>query len=148
MAGRISTDVKQTGKWTEPYDFKGTREEMLDTYLKDSPYEFLFNCKVLTEKLGEHALLLASTGWGKSQFIQHLTVHLLSQPDPPSLIIFNSQGTMLEKIQRLSIFAPGHPISDRLVLIDPEHEDPPALNMFALPTERTKIYSRNICEQL
>jgi hypothetical protein len=124
---------------------------MLDIYLKNSPYEYLFTCKVpfdFTDKLGEHALLLAATGWGKSQFIQHLTMHLLSQPDPPSLIILNSQGTMLEKIQRLAIFAQGQPLSERLVLIDPEHKEPPALNMFALPTERTKNYSRNIREQL
>ncbi len=105
------------------------------------PFDFV-------DKLGEHAMLLAATGWGKSQFIQSLTMRLLSEPDPPSIIILNPQGSMLEKIQRLSIFAPGQPLSDRLVIIDPEDENPPALNMFALPTKRTKNYSRNIREQL
>ena len=101
-----------------------------------------------TKSLGQHALLLAPPGIGKTQFIQSLALKLLEEEHPPSLIILNSQGKMLKNIERLALFAPGQPLSDRLVIIDPEDDQAPALNMFALPTERLSSYSWIVREQL
>ena len=98
--------------------------------------------------LKKHALLLAPPGVGKTQFIQNLTLELLGKRPQPTIIIINPQGILLERIQRLAIFAPGQPLSDRVVIIDPEDEVAPAINMFALPKERMKSYSWKDKEQL
>jgi hypothetical protein len=134
-----------------PHQFKGTRAEIVDAYLRDTALWHLFQARIpfsFTDMLKEHGLLLAPPGWGKSQIIQSLTYHLAQQSDPPTIIILNSQGSMLDRIQRLAVFAPGEPLSDRLVIIDPEDDLPPALNMFSMPTERMKSYSRNDREQI
>lgn len=91
--------------------------------------------------LKNHALLLAPPGVGKTQFIQNLTLELLRKRPRPSIIIINSQGKLLERIQRINIFAPGQPLSENVVIIDPEDEVAPAINMFALPKDRMKSYS-------
>src|SRR5262249_2544815 len=63
--------------------------------------------------------------------------------------IVDSQGEMLRKIQQLAVFAPGKPLSDRLIIIDPEDVDhPPALNMFDLRAPRLGAYSQTIKEQI
>ena len=70
-------------------------------------------------------------------------MHDLLDPDPPALIIVDSQGDMLDKIQRLEIFARD---PDRLVIIDPEHD--PSLNMFDMATDRLADYSPIVREQV
>jgi hypothetical protein len=56
---------------------------------------------------------------------------------------------MLGKIQKLALFAPGEPLSDRLIIIDPEDVDfSPALNMFDTSNARLAGYSKNIKEQI
>ena len=56
---------------------------------------------------------------------------------------------MLRKIEQLAAFAPGKPLSDRLIIIDPEDVDhPPALNMFDLKAPRLGAYSQTIKEQI
>lgn len=51
---------------------------------------------------------------------------------------------MLRKIQRLALFED----SDRLVIIDPEDDYSPALNMFDVKTARLQSYSRAVREQV
>jgi hypothetical protein len=55
----------------------------------------------------------------------------------------------LQKIQRLALFAPGNPLANRIVIIDPEDvEHPPALNMFDTNPARLGGYSQTIKEQI
>ena len=98
--------------------------------------------------LKKHALLLAPPGVGKTQFIQNLTLELLRKRPQPSIIIINSQGKLLERMQRIALFAPGQPLSDHVVIINPEDKVAPAINMFALPKDRMKSYSDEDKEQL
>ncbi|MBP0574180.1 hypothetical protein J8J27_26110, partial [Mycobacterium tuberculosis] len=84
---------------------------------------------------GRH--LLAPTGWGKTQTLQHVIYHDITGPNPPALVIIEPKGDMVATIQRLKLFT--HQ-PDRLVVSDPELD--PALNMFAMPAERRKRYSR------
>ena len=70
-------------------------------------------------------------------------MHDLLDPDPPALVIVDSQGDMLEKIQRLEIFARD---PDRLIIIDPEFD--PALNMFDMASDRHADYSPIVREQV
>ena len=56
---------------------------------------------------------------------------------------------MLRKIEHLDLFAPGKPLSDRLIIIDPEDVgNPPALNMFDMKPPRLGSYSQTIKEQI
>ena len=91
----------------------------------------------------EHWHLIGSSGWGKSQTLQHIIMHDLLDPDPPALVVVDSQGDMLEKIQRLELFARD---PDRLIIIDPEYD--PSLNMFDVATDRLAGYSPIVREQV
>ncbi len=77
------------------------------------------------------------------------TVDLL-QPDPPGLVIIDSQGDMLEKLSRLSLFEPGRgALASRLIVIDPRDVlNPPALNMFDVNFERMGRYGPAAKEQI
>ena len=58
-----------------PQNAKGTMREIVNAYLTETPLLRLFDAEVpfnFVDKLGEHGLLLAASGWGKSQFIQSL----------------------------------------------------------------------------
>ena len=136
-----------------PTEAKGrTGREILATYLAGTPFaEFLaadIPFEIPTRFRFEHAHLLGGSGHGKTQFLQHLIMGDLGAERPPSLIIVDSQGDMLRKIERLGIFAPGQPLADRVLIIDPEDDWAPALNMFDVKTARLASYSRNIREQI
>ena len=93
--------------------------------------------------------VVGGSGHGKTQLLQRLIFDDLRRDQPPALVIVDSQGEMLRKIQQLELFAPGKPPSDRLVIIDPEDvEYPPALNMFDLKAARLGTYSQTIKEQI
>ena len=92
---------------------------------------------------------MARIGHGKTQAIEWIVSQLLKRPDPPSIIMVDSQGEMLHRIARLKVFAPGGRLEKRLVLIDPrEIEKPVALNPFALRQDRLKNYSPAMVEQI
>jgi len=78
----------------------------------------------------EHCAIFAPTGHGKTQTLQHLILSFLKEEDPPPMFIIDSMGAMLKQIERLDIFATR--LKDRLVIIDPTDEKPPALNLFKL----------------
>jgi hypothetical protein len=93
--------------------------------------------------------VVGGSGHGKTQLLQRLILNDLECEQPPSLIIVDSQGEMLRKIQRLALFAPGSPLANRIVIIDPEDvEHPPALNMFDTNPARLGDYSQTIKEQI
>jgi hypothetical protein len=62
----------------------------------------------------------------------------LKKPDPPSLIVLDSTGQMVDLIQHLAVF--NDRLRDRILIIDPAHS--PSLNMFDLSTPRFETYSR------
>src|SRR3984957_7418916 len=97
----------------------------------------------------EHMHVVGGSGHGKTQLLQRLILEDLQRERPPALIIIDSQGEMLRKLQQLELFAPGGPLSRRLIIIDPEDvEHPPALNMFDLKAARLGSYSLMIKEQI
>ncbi len=128
-------------------------EALVDTYLAGTPLRALLLTPVpfaLTdEQRYEHTHVVGGSGHGKTQLLQHLILTDLQRAEPPALVIIDSQGEMLRKIQELDLFAPGRPLADKLISIDPEDvEHPPALNMFAIPGGRTARYSQSIKEQV
>jgi hypothetical protein len=128
-------------------EYRGTPRAMIDAYLKDTPLHALFDVMIpfdiAPEIRLEHWHLLAPTGWGKTQTLQHIIYRDITGPDPPALVIIEPKGDMVATIQRLKLFT-ARP--DRLLVIDPELS--PALNMFAIPNERRKRYSQTIQEQI
>ena len=128
-------------------DYRGTPKGMIDAYLADTPLCPLFDVMIPfaikpADRL-EHWHLLAPTGWGKTQTLQHIIYHDIIGPDPPALVIIEPKGDMVATIQKLKLFAKQ---PDRLVVIDPELG--PALNMFAIPNSRRSATRRRCRNRL
>jgi len=121
---------------------------MVRAYLAGTPFLDLFLTPVPfaipLQSRFEHQWVVGGSGHGKTQLLQHLIVDDLHREDAPALIVIDSQGDMLRKIERLALFE----YDDRLVIIDPEDDHPPALNMFDMSTGRLSGYSRLVREQI
>lgn len=132
-----------------PSAFEGRAEEVVHTYLKNTPLEALMYAPIpfsfSDEHRYEHMHIVGGSGHGKTQLLQHLILNDLNKENPPSLIVIDSQGEMLRKIQQLSLFK--ERIADRLIIIDPEQYSP-ALNMFDTTNTRVATYSNLHREQL
>jgi hypothetical protein len=107
--------------------------DLVHDYLHHTPLEKVFTTdvpfQIPQQSRFEHMHIIAGTGWGKSQALQHLLLSDLQQPDPPALVVIDSQGEMLKKIAHLAIF--DNKFKDKLIYVDPTDIDhPPALNMF------------------
>lgn len=135
-------------KLVRPSAHDGTPEEIANAYLKGTPFEALKTVRlpfaIPEAQRSEHWHLLGGSGHGKTQTLSHIIMSDLQKPDPPALIIIDSQGQLLPQIQRLALFDPAAPgsLSERLVIVDPEDDMPPALNMFAIDNTRIHGYSR------
>jgi hypothetical protein len=141
------------GKAVLPSSHHGSAEEIIRTYLKNTPLEMLFHAPVpfsFEDRARlEHMHVVGGSGHGKTQLLQHLILSDLQKDETPALIVIDSQGEMLRKIQRLALFAPGERLADRLVIIDPEDvSHPPALNMFDTSNVRLSGYSAAHREQI
>jgi hypothetical protein len=130
-------------KEPDPCQAEGTTTELLNRYLYNTPLRQLTSAQIpfgIPDRfLPEHRLLCASTGTGKTMYIQQDVHNYLQREKRPGIVIIDSQGVMLPKFEQLNLWR------DDLVIIDPEDISPPALNMFALP-ERIKSYNRNTQE--
>ena len=146
-------DDRASNKLITPDKYKGTPQEIVSAYLTNTPFKALFNAPIpfsfTDAQRFEHTHIVGGSGHGKTQLLQHLILNDLQREHPPSLIVIDSQGEMLAKIQKLALFAPGQPLSDRLIIIDPEDVDfPPALNMFDTTNARLAGYSQSVKEQI
>lgn len=131
--------------------------ELVEAYLKDTPFQDLLLLpmpfSIPQRARFEHTHIVAGTGHGKTQTLQHLIAGDLSPSDPadvPSLVIVDSQGDLIEKIQFLAKFDPrGGELTERIVIIDPTDIDyPPALGLFDLNLARVRGYSPRYREQI
>jgi hypothetical protein len=125
--------------------------KIVSTYLFGTAFEQLFSLKLpfaIPEAIRfEHVHVLAGSGHGKTQTLQHLILADLQKPDPPGLVIIDSQGDMIRKVSRLALFEGD--LAERLILIDPRDvEYPPALNMFDVNLERIGRYGAADREQI
>jgi DNA helicase HerA-like ATPase len=138
-------------KLITPDKHKGPPREIVSAYLKNTPFEALFYVPIPFSfsyaQRQEHMHIVGGSGHGKTQLLQHLILNDLQSDDPPALIVIDSQGDMLNKIQRLKLFTTT--LADKLVVIDPEDiEHPPALNMFDSTNTRLASYSASHKEQI
>ena len=143
-------------KWPTEQRSKDT-EELLDSYLKDTPFHTFFKTNIpipIPEKVRfEHMHILAGTGHGKTQALQHLIVSDLQRPpaEVPSMVILDSQGDMLNNLKRLALFDPQvkDSLADRLLIVDPSDvEFAPSLNLFDIQSDRLDHYNQKDREQV
>jgi hypothetical protein len=144
------------GKTIWPDQHKGPPREIVDAYLRGTPFAALFDVQLpfsIPDDIRlEHTHVVAGTGHGKTQTLQHLITRDLARPPDtaPSLVIIDSQGDMLAKIAQLDLFDPDNgPLADRLVIVDPTDIDhPPALGLFDLNLARVRGYDPRYREQI
>jgi tetratricopeptide (TPR) repeat protein len=121
----------------------GTPVEIAYTYLKDTPFRDLVMTPVpfaVPERTRfEHTAIIAGSGWGKTQLLQSIIASDLKKDDPPSLIILDSTGAIIERVQKLAVF--NDRLKDRIVILDPAGS--PSLNMFDISTPRFQAYSED-----
>lgn len=101
----------------------------------------------------EHMHILAGTGHGKTQTLQHLIVSDLLRPadEVPSMVVLDSQGDMLDVLKRSMLFDPTEAgsLADRVLIVDPSDVYfAPALNLFDIQSERLEAYDLRDREQV
>ncbi len=103
-------DPAPAHKLVHPYEHPGTAHQVVKAYLGYTPLQYLFDVEVpfpiTRARRMEHWHLIGSSGWGKSQTLQHIT-HARPHASPirQRSIVIDSQGDMLAKLQRLELFA-------------------------------------------
>lgn len=143
--------MRQPSSLIPPTKSKLPPSEIVSTYLYGTAFADLFSLPLpfaIPETVRfEHMHILAGTGHGKTQTLQHIIINDLGQPNSPGLVIIDSQGDMIRKISRMKVFE--ELLADRLIIIDPRDVDhPPALNMFDVNMERIRGYGTVEREQI
>ncbi|MDA4845229.1 type IV secretory system conjugative DNA transfer family protein [Hoeflea poritis] len=130
-------------------------ERVPEAYLDGTPllklFDYPLSISLPQQTRFEHQHIVAGSGHGKTQTLQHLILHDLEAvaAGEASIILMDSQSDLINNIARLELFAPGQPLSDRLVLIDPtDLEWPVALNLFDVGLNRLDQYSQLDRERL
>jgi len=136
---------------TKPGESKLPPREVVSNYLYGTAFSQLFSLtmpfSIPETARFEHTHIVAGSGHGKTQTLQHLILADLQRTDPPGLVIIDSQGDMIRNVSKLSLF--DGPLRDKLIIIDPRDvEHPPALNMFDVNLERISRYGTADREQI
>jgi hypothetical protein len=147
---RESLDSSQQRTKKLPNEYIGSAAEIVETYLGDTPLAPIFRAGVPFDipvsRLLEHAVIVAGSGHGKTQTLGALIARHLVQPDPPAMVVIDSTGALVKRIQTLSLF--NDRLRDRIVIIDPEHDPVPALNMFDVSNPRFQTYSQSLRDEV
>jgi hypothetical protein len=138
----ITRDEAMRGKGiVPPTSARKTPHELVASYLSGTPFPQLFLSNIpfaIPEAARfEHMHVVAGSGHGKTQLLQHLLCHDLTHERPPALVVIDSQGDMISKLRRL--------VPDAVV-IDPR--DAPQLNVFDINQERLDRYGASLREQV
>lgn len=125
-----------------PGQDKRSGREILSAYLGGTELAKIFEARVPFEvpisRRMEHTAIVAGSGWGKTQLLQSIIVGDLESGHPPGIVVIDSTGAMVRRIQRLALF--NERLKDRLIIIDPEIAPAPALNMFDISSPRLQRY--------
>jgi hypothetical protein len=140
--------ARNASKLVFPDRYKGV--DPVHTYLRETPLEDIFDAGldfvVPDASRFEHMHVVAGTGHGKTQTLQHFILHDL-QSDA-GLVIIDSQGEMLRKIAQLRT-------DKEVIYLDPtDLAHPPGLNMFdvsrleGLPAVKREQFHNRLIHQL
>jgi len=129
--------------------------DLVTTYLGGTPISDLFagllDFTIPNAARFEHHHIVAGSGHGKTQTLQYLIAEDLQAVarGARSLIVLDSQGDLIRTISGLKLFAPGAPLHERVVIIDPtDVEYPVSLNLFDVGLDRLDQYSQLDRERL
>ncbi len=129
VSGLTPEQVERTpNRIVAPADSGLPPDQMIVAYLGGTPFPKIFDLalpfSIPASARSEHILMVARTGSGKTQLIQRDILDNLLAPDSPGMVVIDSQNQMIPNLERLVA------ARDRIVIIDPFDEAPPALNMF------------------
>ena len=120
---------------------------LVQSYLAGTPLSAIFDQTVtytIPQSVRfEHHHIVAGSGHGKTQTLQYLIANDLEAvaAGEQSVVVLDSQGDLIRNIASLKEFAPGGPLHDRVVIIDPtDVEYPVSLNLFDVGLERLQEY--------
>lgn len=115
--------------------------ELIESYVGNTGLEKILTVQIpylIPEAVRfEHTHVLAGTGHGKTQLLQHLIAGDLERAltDKLSIVVLDSHGDMLKTLLRTPYFKEGK-LRDRLIYIDPTEIDRPVgLNLFEAKDE-------------
>lgn len=141
-------------KYPTQFDYKKPYD-LVSAYLSGTPLFDLFEGQVdftiPSSARFEHHHIIAGSGHGKTQTLQYLIAKDLKSVErgERTVIVIDSQGDLIRNVSNLKIFAPGQPMHDRIVIIDPtDVEFPVSLNLFDVGLERLNQYSQLDRERL
>jgi hypothetical protein len=122
--------------------------QLVSTYLGGTPLLPLFDqtldFTIPLKTRFEHHHIVAGSGHGKTQTLQYLIAHDLEAvaDGNRTVIVLDSQGDLIRTISSLKCFAPGEPLHERVVIIDPSDiEYPVSLNLFDVGMDRLAGYA-------
>lgn len=123
-------------------------EKLIATYLGKTPFAELLATRVpfqIPESARyEHCWMVAGSGHGKTQALQHLIADDLKlvADGKASVIVIDSQSDMIRAISGLKAFGSGGDLDGKLCLIDPHDIGyPVCLNLFDVNLDRINEYS-------
>ncbi|MCB1469462.1 MAG: ATP-binding protein, partial [Rhizobiaceae bacterium] len=143
LRDRLNTNLDRTHRTNPvfPRDYKG--EDVIDAYLQGTRLKALFELKtpfeIPEERRFEHMHMVAGSGHGKTQTLQHFIAKDLADVErgDKSVVVIDSQGDMIRAILAAKVLPP-----EKIVLIDPEDiEYPVSLNLFSVGQGRLASYS-------
>jgi hypothetical protein len=123
-------------------------EDLVESYLGGTPFADLFKTPVpfvLPQQTRyEHQWIVGGSGHGKTNALLGLILddlELVAQGEA-SVVVMDSQSSLIPTLARLPFFAKGEPLEGKLVLIDvTDVEYPVALNLFDTGLQRLDRYS-------
>jgi hypothetical protein len=139
QGARIAQEKSKAKEWVWPEHYTGP--DAITLYLLPE-FQELFDCEVpyghKDERRFEHQWLMAAPGYGKTTLLSAYIQSDLERVarNECSVLVMDSQNTLCPDIARLKCFAPGQPMHDRLIYIEPSVKFPPALNIFARDAQR------------
>jgi hypothetical protein len=123
-------------------------EELVDGYLGGTPFADLFKTPVPfvlpQETRYEHQWIVGGSGHGKTNALLSLIIDDLNlvADGEASVVVMDSQNSLIPTLARLPFFGEGEPLEGKLVLIDvTDVEYPVALNLFDTGLQRLDRYS-------
>lgn len=123
-------------------------DELIQEYLGGTPLVELLNTPVPFElpqqTRFEHHWIIGGTGHGKTNAMGNLLIEDLQRvaDGEASVVVIDSQNTLIPMLARLPVFAEGDLLEGKLVLIDASDvEYPVALNLFDVGLSRLGAYS-------
>lgn len=105
---------------------------MAQLFEHDVPYGFSDEARF------RHQWVIGDTGSGKTTFLSAMIADDLVRvaKNEASVFVMDSQNELIPDIANLKLFAPGQPLHDKLIYLEPDPDHPLALNIFDVNRER------------